>query len=94
MSRVSRTVTCSDEDRSQLERLSSSRTDEARLVERARIVLGCLDGERNDQIAARMHLQAATVALWRKRFLDGGIAALGDLPRSGKPCPLPRKKTG
>ena len=85
MSRVSRTVTCSDEDRSQLERLSSSRTDEARLVERARIVLGCLDGERNDQIAARMHLQGATVALWRKRFLDGGIAALGDLPRSGKP---------
>jgi len=40
---------------------SLSRTEEARLVERARIVLNCLDGERNDQIAARMHLQAATV---------------------------------
>ena len=85
MSRVARSVTCSDEDRSQLERLSLSRTEQARLVERARIVLGCLEGERNDQIAARMHLQVATVALWRKRFLDGGIAALGDLPRPGKP---------
>ena len=85
MSRVAQMVTCSDEDRRQLERLSSSRTEEARLVERAQIVLSCLNGERNDQIAARMHLQAATVALWRKRFLDGGIAALGDLPRSGKP---------
>lgn len=84
MSRVARWVTCSDEDRSQLERLSLSRTEQARLVERARIVLGCLEGERNDQIAARMHLQVATVALWRKRFLDGGIAALGDLP-PGKP---------
>ena len=85
VSRVAQMVTCSDEDRRQLERLSSSRTEEARLVERAQIVLSCLNGERNDQIAARMHLQAATVGLWRKRFVDGGIAALGDLPRSGKP---------
>jgi len=44
MSRVARSVTCSDEDRSQLERLSLSRTEQARLVERARIVLGCLEG--------------------------------------------------
>lgn len=85
MSRVAQSVMCSDEDRRQLERLSVSRTEEARLVERARIVLACLAGERNDQIAARMHLQAATVALWRKRFLAGGMAALGDLPRPGKP---------
>lgn len=85
MSRVARPVTCSDEDRKRLERLSTSRTGEARIVERAQIVLGCLAGERNDQIAARMHLQVVTVALWRKRFLDGGIAALSDRPRSGKP---------
>lgn len=85
MSRVARPVTCSDEDRRKLERLSTSRIEEARVVERARIVLGCLAGERNDQIAARMHLQAATVALWRNRFIAGGIAALSDLPRSGKP---------
>ena len=85
MARVARPVTCSEEDRVKLERLRTSRTEEARLVERARIVLGCLAGERNDQIAARMHVQAATVALWRNRFLAGGIAALGDLPRPGKP---------
>lgn len=85
MSRVARPVTCSEEDRVRLERLSASRAEEARLVERARIVLGCLAGERNDQIASRLQLQAATVALWRNRFLTGGIAALGDLPRPGKP---------
>ena len=84
MARVARTVSCSEEDRVKLERLSASRTEEARLVERARIVLSCLAGERNDQIAARMHMQAATVALWRNRFLAGGIAALGDLPRPGE----------
>ncbi|MBC7623441.1 MAG: IS630 family transposase, partial [Aeromicrobium sp.] len=42
MARVARPVTCSEEDRVKLERLSTSRTEEARLVERARIVLGCL----------------------------------------------------
>ena len=50
-----------------------------------RMVLGCLAGERNDQITARLHLQPVTVALWRKRFLAGEIAALSDLPRPGKP---------
>ena len=61
MSRVAPVVTCSDEDRRQLERLSSSRTEEARLVERAQIVLSCLDGERNDQIAERMERSANEV---------------------------------
>ncbi|MFZ3082824.1 IS630 family transposase [Rhodoferax ferrireducens] len=85
MARVAASVTCSDSDRKELERLSASRTEQARLVERAKIVLGCLAGERNDQIATRMKLQANTVATWRKRFLHGGIKALGDRARSGKP---------
>lgn len=85
MARVAAVVTCSDQDRKELERLSTSRTAQARLVERARIVLGCLAGERNDQIAKRMKLQSNTVATWRKRFLEGGVKALGDRARSGKP---------
>ena len=85
MARVAASVTCSDPDRKELERLSASRTEQARLVERAKIVLGCLAGERNDQIASRMKLQSNTVATWRKRFTQGGIKALGDRARSGKP---------
>ena len=85
MARVAAKVTCSDQDRKELVRLSTSRTEQARLVERAKIVLGCVAGERNDQIAARMKLQSNTVATWRKRFLEGGIKALGDRARSGKP---------
>ena len=85
MSRVAQPVTCCEGDRVKLKRLSTSRTEEARIVERARIVLGCLAGERNDQIADRLHLQAATVALWRNRFRTGGIEALRDHARSGKP---------
>ena len=85
MTRVAAQVTCSAPDRMELERLSKSRTAEARLVERAKIVLGCLAGERNDQIAARMELQSNTVATWRKRFLTGGVLGLHDRARSGKP---------
>jgi transposase len=55
------------------------------LVERVKIVLGCLAGERNDQIASRMKLQSNTVATWRKRFFEGSIKALGERVRSGKP---------
>ena len=40
MTRVAAKVTCSDQDRKELERLGSSRTEQARLVERAKIVLG------------------------------------------------------
>jgi len=85
MARIAARVTCSAVDFAELERLSASRTEQARLVERARIVLRCVAGERNDAIGARLGLQANTVATWRKRFLTHGSAGLQDRPRSGKP---------
>ena len=85
IARVAAKVTCSDENHAELSRLSASRTEQARMVERAKIVLGCLAGERNDQIASRMGLQSNTVATWRKQFLAHGVAGLRARPRSGKP---------
>lgn len=85
MARIAAKVACGEKDFIELTKLGSSRTAQARLVERAQIVLGCLAGDRNDQIASRMGLQSNTVATWRKRFLGGGIKALEDKARSGKP---------
>ena len=85
MPRLAKKVTCDEKVRAEILRLSNSRTEQARLVQRANIIMGCLDGERDDQIAARMDLLASTVAVWRKRFLERGIAGLSDLPRPGKP---------
>lgn len=85
MARAAAKVTCGASDREWLESVSRSRTEETRLVERARIILDCLAGDRNDQIAARMNLQANTVAMWRKRYLAHGVVGLRDRPRSGKP---------
>jgi transposase len=54
-------------------------------VERARIVLLSAEGLENRQIAARMGITPEKVARWRKRFLEGGIAALEkDAPRPGR----------
>lgn len=89
MSRVALPLNCTGEVRQELVQLSKSRTDEARLIERAKIVLRCLTGERNDEVAARLGTHPATVGTWRKRFAEHGLAGLQDRPRSGKPPTLP-----
>ena len=85
MGRVAATITSTPEERLELEKLSRSRTEEARLVERARIVLSCLSGKRNDEVAAELGVQEATVGVWRRRYANEGLSGLRDRPRSGKP---------
>lgn len=89
MARVAISVSCTEKDRRELERLSNSRTDEARMVERAKIVMSCLAGKRNDEIAAEFGIRPGTVGLWRKRFADEGLKGLYDRPRPGKPPHYP-----
>ncbi len=73
------------EERAAVERLAHSRTAAARLVERTRVVLAALDGERVSAIAARFYITDATVYRWLHRFNDGGLAGLQDKPRKGRP---------
>lgn len=70
----------------ELERLSRSRSGEVRLAERARIVLGCLRGQRNDEVARELGVRPNTVGQWRRRFAERGLAGLRDEPRPGKPA--------
>jgi transposase len=85
MARVAPALTCSAEERSALLQLSRSRSEEARLVERAKIILLCLEGKQNDEVAREMEIRPNTVGIWRKRFSEQGIEGLRDLKRSGKP---------
>jgi transposase len=85
MARVAAVLTCTAEQRSELMALARSRTEEARLVERAKIVLGCLDGKRNDVVGRELGVRPNTVGLWRQRFAAGGLAGLRDRARPGKP---------
>lgn len=55
------------------------------LVRRARIVLLAFAGVPNAQIAEQLGCALNTVRTWRQRFLAGGMPALFDRPRSGRP---------
>lgn len=87
MGRVAISISCTDKDRRELEHLTKSRTDEVRIIERARIILKCLEGKRNDQVAAELDIRPGTVAIWRKRFAACGMKGLQDKQRPGKPPP-------
>lgn len=85
MSKTAPIPQCSAEDREILESWAASRTLEARLVERARIVLQCLNGKKINVIARDLKIRPNTVINWRQRFEQAGIAGLLDRPRPGKP---------
>ncbi len=55
------------------------------LVLRARIVLLAHASWPNAQIAARLGCTVTTVRTWRRRYARGGLLALCDRPRSGRP---------
>lgn len=55
------------------------------LVRRARIVLLAYAGWPNAQIAEQLGCAVNTVRTWRHRFVVGGMPALLDRPRSGRP---------
>jgi transposase len=57
----------------------------AGLAQRARIVLLAGEGVPNAEIARRVGASRPTVLHWRGRYLEGGLAALHDRPRSGRP---------
>ena len=58
---------------------------EARLRQRAKIILLAAQGWQNKDIAVEVDLDRRQVALWRTRFLHGGIDALRrDAPRPGR----------
>jgi len=76
---------CSVDDKASLVALAKSRTAEAHAVERARIILACLDGKEIQQVARELGVSVATVSKWRQRFSLWGLRGLRDQPRPGKP---------
>jgi transposase len=76
---------CSAEARAELIAMSRSRREEARMVERARVVLACLEGKEIQQVAQETGSSIHTVSKWRRRFAQEGLRGLRDRPRPGKP---------
>src|SRR6476469_2760231 len=72
-------------DRPRLEGMLRSSSIRAGLAQRARIVLLASEGLSNAGIARRTGTSRPTVVDWRARYDAGGISALHDQPRSGRP---------
>src|SRR3954468_10474652 len=86
MPRHAAALDCSAAEKANLIAVSKSRTEEARTVERARIVLACLDGKEIQQVARELRVSTPTVSKWRGRFLQRGMKGVGEGPRPGKPA--------
>ena len=83
--RVAAQVVLTEEQRSELSAYSRRRSVALRLVERANIILQAAEGKQDQEIAAALELGRHTVARWRARFLQHGIAGIEkDASRPGR----------
>ncbi|MGH8527699.1 MAG: IS630 family transposase, partial [Gammaproteobacteria bacterium] len=79
-----------EQERGKLESVRKSRTEEKRRTLRAAILLDSLSGQSDEVIARHHRVSRGTVVLCIQKCLEFGLdAALGELPRSGKPRQLP-----
>ena len=79
-----------DEPRRILERIARSRSESAQRVERARILLAYAGGQTVSAIARDLGTNRPKVGRCVDKGLQlGPLAALGDLPRPGRPATIP-----
>jgi transposase len=72
-------------DRAALEARLRSNTVEARVAQRARIVLLSAAGESNRAIAGLVGMHYNQVGIWRQRYEEFGLVGLEDEERPGRP---------
>ncbi len=74
------------EEAQAITKLSHSRTEAARVVERAKIIRLASEGQSVPRIAQTLGVGEKMVRLWLKRFTEAGLAGLEDAPRAGAPA--------
>lgn len=88
MPKIVRLRTLTTEETKEIRRLAKSRTESARLVQRAKVIAAMIDDPdlRATQAGYRVGFKGAgSGSLWVKRFNELGVNGLQDLPRPGKP---------
>jgi transposase len=73
-------------ERHRLKKMAYRHKTQHRARQRATVVLLAAGGRGNARIAAETRLHVDTVRTWRGRFADGGLSALADRKRSGRPA--------
>lgn len=72
-------------ERAELAGMAGSRSLPSGITARAKIVLQCAAGEGTPTVAASLGISVQTACKWRERFRQGGVKALSDEVRSGRP---------
>ncbi len=85
-------ITLSKYVKEKLELIASRPKSSQRDSIRARIILSCARGHRNQEVAKELLITEQTVSKWRKRFSEEGIEGLIDAPRSGAPRTISDEK--
>ncbi|MEU7765315.1 IS630 family transposase [Nocardia sp. NPDC049190] len=88
MARVGRPVAeliLTDDERETLQRWARRAKSSQALAQRCRIVLGCVAGKSNKEVAAELGIWPQTVGKWRNRFVARRLEGLVDEPRPGAP---------
>ena len=87
--RSQRVIELDADERAALERVTRRTTEAAGLVRRARIVVLVADGLPLDRVAREVGVRPNVVRIWADRYREGGLAALQDRPRPGRPRTFP-----
>jgi transposase len=92
MARPIKRITAAPEVVAELERRSRATSVEARVKERASIVLLRLEGQGVAAVAARLGTTPKRVSTWTKRFESKGLSGLDDEPGRGRKPSIPPEK--
>ena len=74
----------SDRERAELERLLRQTTLSQAIARRVRVVLALAEGRSYSAIGAQHACTDRFIAIWKRRYVDGGVLALADAPRAGR----------
>jgi transposase len=85
MRRYQRVSELSREQREELARWAQSRTLPAGDVFRARLILALAEGKSWSQIEFELHTSRPTIARWKRRFEQDGVAGLDPLHKGSEP---------
>jgi len=79
MTRTSKPVGLSEEDKVQLERWKSAHSTPQQVALRCKLVLAAADGQQDIAIASTYGINRHTAALWRRRVREDGIGAVWEI---------------
>lgn len=85
MGRKAKKIKTDSKTLQELRRITNSRNKPKHLIERCKMVLGCIEKKTVGTIAKELNTYSNKIIAWRNRFMEKGIKGLRDKERAGRP---------